>query len=306
MSSTTNMNIVLPTPTMDDGVWGDTLNTGLGVVDAHDHTPGKGVAIPSTAITVAADLDFKNYSLYDLKESRLNDQGAALTGTTHSRGIQAAGGNLYYINGSGTAVQITDGASLATSVSAPALPPGATIPYAGTSAPSGWLLCDGTAVSRVTYATLFGVVGTVYGVGDGATTFNVPNMSGRAAVGTGTYTDSVSGVITRTLAQVAGTEAHVLTSGQMPSHNHTQDAHTHTVTDPGHSHTLSTPIYRDNGSSSAYEVQNLGTAGTQSTVNSATTGVTNQTAVATNQATGGGTAHNNMQPFLGLLYIIKT
>jgi microcystin-dependent protein len=64
-----------------------------------------------------------------------------------------------------------------------ALPAGMVIDYAGSAAPSGYLLCDGSAVSRATYATLFGVVGTDYGVGDGATTFNVPDLRGRVAVG---------------------------------------------------------------------------------------------------------------------------
>ena len=55
-------------------------------------------------------------------------------------------------------------------------PAGAVIMFAGASAPSGWLLCNGQAVSRTTYATLFSAIGTAYGVGDGSTTFNVPNL----------------------------------------------------------------------------------------------------------------------------------
>ncbi len=58
--------------------------------------------------------------------------------------------------------------------------------YAGAAAPTGWLLCDGSAVSRTTYATLFAVIGTTYGVGDGSTTFNLPDMRGRMPVGKGT------------------------------------------------------------------------------------------------------------------------
>lgn len=60
---------------------------------------------------------------------------------------------------------------------------GVITPYAGSSAPTGWLLCDGSAVSRATYAALFSVVGTAYGAGDGSTTFNVPNLEGRFVVG---------------------------------------------------------------------------------------------------------------------------
>jgi len=61
--------------------------------------------------------------------------------------------------------------------------------WAGAAAPSGWLLCDGTAVSRTAYAQLFNQIGTTYGVGDGSTTFNVPDARGRALYGKGTHAD---------------------------------------------------------------------------------------------------------------------
>lgn len=57
------------------------------------------------------------------------------------------------------------------------------VPYAGASAPAGWLLCYGQAVSRATYADLFTAIGTTYGVGDGSTTFNLPDMRGRTPLG---------------------------------------------------------------------------------------------------------------------------
>jgi microcystin-dependent protein len=71
-------------------------------------------------------------------------------------------------------------------------------PYGGTTAPTGWLLCDGTAVDRTTYATLFAVIGTTYGAGNGSTTFNLPDMRGRfplgkAASGTGSTLGSSGG-----------------------------------------------------------------------------------------------------------------
>ena len=55
--------------------------------------------------------------------------------------------------------------------------------FAGTTAPNGWLICDGSAVSRTTYANLFSVIGTTYGSGDGSTTFNIPDLQGRVPVG---------------------------------------------------------------------------------------------------------------------------
>jgi microcystin-dependent protein len=64
-----------------------------------------------------------------------------------------------------------------------ASPTGAIFAYGGPSAPAGWLICDGSAVSRTTYSLLFAVVGTAYGAGDGSTTFNVPDLRGRTGVG---------------------------------------------------------------------------------------------------------------------------
>lgn len=66
------------------------------------------------------------------------------------------------------------------------VPTGAVSPYAAAAAPTGWLLCDGAAVSRTTFSALFGVISTTYGVGDGSTTFNVPDLRGRLAVGVNT------------------------------------------------------------------------------------------------------------------------
>ena len=63
------------------------------------------------------------------------------------------------------------------------LPIGTQVAYGGTVPPTGWLICDGSAVSRTTYAELFKVIGTSYGAGDGSTTFNLPNKKGRVSAG---------------------------------------------------------------------------------------------------------------------------
>lgn len=67
-------------------------------------------------------------------------------------------------------------------------PIGAIMPFGGGSVPTGWLLCDDSAVSRTTYSELFAVIGTTYGAGDGSTTFNVPDMRASSPVGAGTST----------------------------------------------------------------------------------------------------------------------
>jgi hypothetical protein len=78
------------------------------------------------------------------------------------------------------------------------VPTGVVLPYGGSAAPTGYLLADGTAVSRTTYAALFGVIGTAYGVGDASTTFNVPNLCGRYPFGKGA--SAVSTPVDPTLA----------------------------------------------------------------------------------------------------------
>jgi len=91
------------------------------------------------------------------------------------------------------------------------LPTGAVMPFAGSTAPSGYLLCDGQAVSRITYSALFVVTGTTYGSGDGSTTFNLPDLRGRVAAGKddmgGTAANRLtvtSGVIGATLGAAGG------------------------------------------------------------------------------------------------------
>lgn len=90
-------------------------------------------------------------------------------------------------------------------------PTGAMIQFGGSSAPSGWLLCDGASVSRTTFAALFAVLSTTYGSTSG-TTFNVPDMVGKFALGEG-------GGNTR--GQTGGSQTHTLTIAEMPSHTHT-------------------------------------------------------------------------------------
>lgn len=105
------------------------------------------------------------------------------------------------------------------------LPSGAMTMYAGTAAPSGWLVCDGSPISRTTYAALYAVIGTSYGAGDGSTTFNLPNMQDRTVIGASS---------TKALASQGGTldGNHTHTD----AHTHTLSAHTHTFNDGGHVH----------------------------------------------------------------------
>lgn len=166
-------------------------------------------------------------------------------------------------------------------------PSGAVTQYAGSSAPTGWLLCDGSAVSRTTYAVLFAVIGTTYGVGDGSTTFNLPNLKGRVPVGLDAAQTEFD-----TLAETGGAKTHTLTSAEMPVHTHVQDSHVHAQNvsaNPG----SGGPAYRQD-----YDADIAGGSVYAQ-------GIDTASATATNQNTGGGTAHNNLQPYIVLNYIIK-
>lgn len=112
-----------------------------------------------------------------------------------------------------------------------AVPVGTIIDYGSATPPTGFLECDGTAVSRTTYADLFAVIGTTFGAGDGSTTFDLPDLRGRITIGRGTGTGggaSGTGAPTggdaltaRTIGGWLGAETHTLVTGEIPAHTHT-------------------------------------------------------------------------------------
>lgn len=185
-------------------------------------------------------------------------------------------------------------------------PTGTLIAFAGSSPPTGYLLCFGQAVSRTTYATLFSVIGTIYGTGDGSTTFNVPNLNGYALAGLDNMGGTAAGILTGldSLGSILGTQNVTLSINQIPSHNHTDAGHTHIVTDPGHDHLVA---FSENSASGSVSLGVEAYPGANQTNTSiTTTGISNQTGFASINNTGGGLSHTNIQPTFGVLYCIKT
>ena len=165
----------------------------------------------------------------------------------------------------------------------PSLPAGTLIMYAAATAPTGYLLADGSEVSRETYSDLFAVIGTTYGVGDGATTFNLPDLSARLPLGLD---------YTRTLGQTGGSESYELSVSELP-------AHSHTVTDPGHLHSMRMNL---DDFSYAGVLAPIGNGA----IPSGATGLTNSTTTGiTIDYTGDGEPFSVMNPYLVVNYIIK-
>jgi microcystin-dependent protein len=122
------------------------------------------------------------------------------------------------------------------------------------TAPGGYLICDGSAVSRTTYAALFAICGTIHGAGDGISTFNLPNLQGRVALGVGQ--SSEAGATNHSLGQYAGEETHALLVAELAVHYHTLGSHTH---DLWHTHTMANHTHV--GANHLHDLQNHWHAG---------------------------------------------
>ena len=114
MSTTTNMILVLPTPSVTLGAqWAEDLNTAFGVVDLHDHSSGKGVKVKPNGMNINDDLDVQSNTLKNVEAVGLVSLGAALSGVSNVLKLNSSGGNLYFTNSSGAAVQITSAGTIA-------------------------------------------------------------------------------------------------------------------------------------------------------------------------------------------------
>lgn len=174
--------------------------------------------------------------------------------------------------------------------------------YAGTTAPNGWLKCDGSAVSRTTYAKLFAVIGTTYGAGDGSTTFNLPNFCGRTPIGVGE--SNATGHTAHTRGQMGGSEDAVI-----PYHKH-DVAQVNITSSGGHTHTITTK-YRANYLQSGTNRDSVNGGGTSTSTGidtiAANTGTHTHSVPAHDTdyvGTSGNVTGANMMPYLGINFII--
>lgn len=205
---------------------------------------------------------------------------------------------------------------------APTSIPGLIEPFAGTVIPTGYLLCDGSAVSRSTYATLYAVIGDTFGAGDGETTFNLPDLGGRVPLGMSQG---------HALGTTGGRETVTLTESELPAHVHEVPQHGHAdtigATTPKFVHSITQPVFKYNLPSGG--ITGVNTSSTSNSfVNTTTTAtatrstnvavaqhkatactksgsITNKAAFNTNTS-GADIGHNNMQPYVTLQYIICT
>ena len=165
---------------------------------------------------------------------------------------------------------------------------GTIVAFAGAVAPNDWLICNGAAVNRATYADLFTVIGTNYGEGDSSTTFNLPDLRGRFALGLDNMgvgnlsANRVTASEADELGDSDGSEKVTLTKSQMPPHKHQSD---------DHGKILAKTIF--------------GAQAPNSNLNSGNDTVAVEPMVYTSTE-GGGQAHDNMPPYLSLNYLIKT
>jgi microcystin-dependent protein len=259
-------------------------------ISEFDSTPANNTDIDSINIAEGCAPSGINNAIRELM-SQLKDQQTGASGDNFTVGGNLAVTGTSAFTGATTFTGIPSGPTASAGTNTTQLattaftlansnPIGSLIMWTTGTAPTGWLLCAGAAVSRSTYSALFAVIGTTFGVGDGSTTFNVPNYTNRLPYGT-------------TVGATGGSADAVVVS-----HTHTA---TSTVTDPTHSHNTFGQYGGGGNPGGSLNAQNPG--GQNEPTTSSSTGITVGTTITTAGVSG---TNANLPPYLGINFIIKT
>ena len=250
--------------------------------------------------------------------AELTYEGDYVPATSYADGDVVVKDSVAYMCVGGPTTAAPDPAPWGAAQMAAATPTGATMFWFTETAPPGWLLLNGAAVSRTTYAALFALWGTRFGTGDGSTTFNLPDCQGRMPIGVGSHSD-VSAI---------GNNDGVAANGRTPRHRHSVSDPTHghgatsTVSDPTHAHAIYDPTHVHpqgastgggytgaGGGAGVLDTYGLGgQVGTGIGIYGAATGVTVGTTVAgaaTGVSVGPGGGPLDSPPFIAVNWIVK-
>ena len=250
---TPNKGLTVPATGADPNAWGPIVNANMAAIDAYLGTTTN-LSISSGTVVVSNS---------QAQALRMNLSGT-LTGAVTIQ-IPQKPGYFYFHDQTtrgGFAITVTSGATNSRTQNLPARLShifsdgancylvsepnhGTTQDFAGGTPPPLWLLCDGSAVSRTTYADLFGAIGTTWGAGDGSTTFNLPDFRGRVTFGADAMGGTAANRLTTASMGAAAALGVVGGNELLQSHTHTDSGHTHT--DSGHTHTDAGHTHTDAG-----------------------------------------------------------
>jgi microcystin-dependent protein len=283
------------------------IGAGTGTGTVTSIATGNGITGGTITTTGTLGLTGQALALHNLATNGIIARTGS--GTVSARTISASGNGISVSNGDGVSGNPTVSLSIGTGATQVAAgnhthsdvgaPVGSIMIWAGSTAPTGWLLCDGTAYSTTTYAALYAVIGTTYGSGTG--TFRVPNLKGRVPVGLDAAQTEFD-----TRGETGGEKTHTLVTAELPAHNHdvgtlttaSGGSHTHSYTAPNDSPTGSK--VSPDGCASCVPITPRTTSGTI-----ASSGAHTHTMSGSTASAGSGTAMNVLQPYIVMYYIIK-
>jgi microcystin-dependent protein len=274
---------VLPAGLWKISLYGSTTNTtDFGYMTAAIYTyTGSVLSFVNTSVAVGFQSPSANQKVLVTVTVAIPNTIASIDRVALEIGLSGTNINIASLYFEGPNTQATAVTSL-TQAQIPSAPVGLMLPYAGTTVPTGWLFCDGSSKSAVTYANLFNVIGYTYGGSSG--TFLLPNLQSKFPRGT-TY----SGGVPQNVGVGGGSDTVTLAANNLPSHNHalggsasfTQAPHSH---DMSHSHSVTL-----NGSGLAFQSGNVAFYGGTSTTSVTTTAATITSDVQQPAITVGGT-----------------